>query len=115
MENHKTVETAIKQRHLKNESYFRAQKKVEKIIGFYRHLACYLIINLFIIVIIFQTHGWSDVWDIKTFSTALFWGIGLLFHAMGVWGPDLIFGKEWEQRKIKSYMEKYQKEQKHYE
>lgn len=102
------VTDAMKYRYEKNEAYLRAQKKVKKILGFYKHLATYVIINLFVIgIILYAQDDWSNVWQSGVFSMPLFWGIGLFFHAMGVWGPDLIFGKNWEKRKIKAYMEKY--------
>ena len=42
-----------------------------------------------------------------TYSTALFWGIGLFFHWLGVFGfSSLGLGKNWEDRKIKQLMEK---------
>ena len=40
-------------------------------------------------------------------STWLFWGIGLVFHWLGVFGfQSLGLGKDWEERKIKEMMEK---------
>ena len=33
------------------------------------------------------------------------WGIGIVIHALTTF-PVGIFGKEWEERKIKEYMEK---------
>ncbi|MCK5638887.1 MAG: 2TM domain-containing protein, partial [Flavobacteriaceae bacterium] len=40
------------------------------------------------------------------FTTAFFWGIGLMFHAYGVFGKNLLFSKDWEERKIKEIIEK---------
>jgi hypothetical protein len=41
------------------------------------------------------------------FLWAMFgWGIGVGFHALGVFGPNLLFGKDWEDRKIKELMDK---------
>jgi hypothetical protein len=40
------------------------------------------------------------------FSTAIFWGIGLMAHALSVFLPSMIIGKDWEERKIKQLMEK---------
>ncbi len=88
----------------RQEAYLRAQKKVKKIIGFYWHLASYVIVNIFLIVLIGNDS--NDFWNFGTFSTAIFWGIGLFFHFIGVFGPDFMFGKNWEQRKIKEYMDK---------
>ncbi|WMI69885.1 2TM domain-containing protein [Mangrovimonas sp. YM274] len=91
----------------KEEAYLRAKKKVEKLVGFYWHLASYVIVNLFIIITIaVANHG--NIWNFGTFATAIFWGVGLGFHALGVFGPDLLFGKHWEERKIKEFMEKDQ-------
>lgn len=91
----------------REEAYIRAQKKVKKIIGFYWHLASYIIINLFLIIFL-GTHN-GDFWNFANFSTAIFWGIGLVFHFVGVFGADLLFGKNWEQRKIKEFMDKDKK------
>lgn len=94
----------------REDAYLRAQKKVKSLVGFYWHLASYLIINLVLIIII-STSG-VPLFSFGTFATAFFWGIGLFFHFIGVFGPDFFFGKNWEQRKIKEMMEK---ENKHWE
>ncbi len=97
----------------REESYLRAQKKVKSIIGFYWHLASYVIVNIFIILLIVMNGG--RFLSFGTFATAIFWGIGLLFHFLGVYGPDFIFGKDWEQRKIREYMERDQENYNRYE
>ena len=91
------------------ESYLRAKKKLEKLIGFYWHLAVYVIVNLFLIILV-GTNSDSGFWSFGTFATPFFWGIGLVFHFLGVFGPDFIFGKNWEDRKIKEYMDKDKEE-----
>jgi pilus assembly protein TadC len=88
----------------REDAYIRAQKKVKKIMGFYWHLASYVIVNLFLLILIGRNN--DNFWSFGTFSTAIFWGIGLFFHFLGVFGPDFFFGKNWEQRKIKEYMDK---------
>ncbi|MBN4085303.1 2TM domain-containing protein [Flavobacteriaceae bacterium AH-315-B10] len=91
----------------KEEAYFRAKKKLDKLKGFYWHLASYVAVNIFLIVMVTKNLDSDEsIWQFKTFATAIFWGIGLAFHAMGVFGPDLFFGKNWEQRKIDEYMDK---------
>ena len=97
--------TETKDRFLKEEAYIKAQSKVKRIMGFYRHLMIYVIINVFLIVLI-AVNDWGSFGSFGTFSTAIFWGIGLAFHAVGVFGPDLVFGKNWENRMIKKYMDK---------
>ena len=91
----------------REDAYIRAQKKVKKIVGFYWHLASYVIVNLFLIFLIGRNT--DNFWSFGTFSTPIFWGIGLFFHFLSVFGPDFFFGKNWEQRKIKEYMDKDKK------
>lgn len=88
----------------REEAYLRAQKKVKSLIGFYWHFASYVIVNIFIISMIVINGG--EFWSFGTFATAFFWGIGLFFHFLGVYGPDFFFGKNWEERKIKEMMDK---------
>ena len=97
--------TETREQFQKEEAYLRAQNKVKRIMGFYRHLMVYVIINLFLIILI-AVNDWGSFGSFGTFSTAIFWGIGLAFHAVGVFGPDLVFGKNWENRMIKKYMDK---------
>lgn len=100
----------------KEEAYIRAKKKLDKIIGFYWHLTIYIIINLFLIILIGANRDDGEsFWSFGTFATALFWGIGLGFHFLGVFGPDFLFGKNWEERKIKEIMEKESRDRPHYE
>ncbi|MDN3493394.1 2TM domain-containing protein [Winogradskyella bathintestinalis] len=87
----------------KEEAYLRAKKKVDAIVGFYWHLAVYIIVNLFLIILIGVNAGFNGF---GTYATALFWGIGLMFHFLGVFGPTFLFGKNWENKKIEKYMEK---------
>ena len=97
----------------REDAYLRAQKKVKSLIGFYWHLASYIIVNAFIIGLIVVNGG--KFWSFGTFATAFFWGIGLFFHFIGVFGPDFMFGRGWEARKIKEYMDKDREKYNRYE
>lgn len=82
--------------------YFKAQKRVKAIKGFYTHLTIYCII---IPVIIFVNLRFEPSFHWFWFS-ALGWGTGLFFHWLGVFGFNLIgLGKNWEEKKIKELME----------
>ncbi|NNE32312.1 MAG: 2TM domain-containing protein [Winogradskyella sp.] len=85
------------------EAYLRAKKKVDAIVGFYWHLAVYIIVNLFLIILIGVNAGFGGF---GPYATATFWGIGLLFHFLGVFGPNFFFGRNWEDKKIEEFMEK---------
>lgn len=95
-----------------DESYNAAYRKVKRLKGFYSHLKIYIIVNLIIIVSSLNRHFFtggiqeSGLFDWDTYSTAFYWGIGLLVHAVSVFGRDVFFSDDWEQRKIQKYMEK---------
>ncbi|KUJ61348.1 hypothetical protein AR687_12960 [Flavobacteriaceae bacterium CRH] len=95
-----------------DESYNAAYKKVKRLKGFYSHLRVYIIVNVIIIVASLNRHIFtggiqeSGLLDWETYSTAFFWGIGLLAHGLSVYGRDLFFSDDWEQKKIQKYMEK---------
>lgn len=86
-----------------DESYERAKKRVEEVKGFYGHLIAFIIVNVFLAVIYLLTTPGGFPWFL--FIT-FFWGIGLISHAVTVFSKRGIFSKEWEERKIKEYMEK---------
>lgn len=85
------------------EAYLRAKKKVDAIVGFYWHLAAYVVVNIFLIILIGVNAGFQHF---GTYATAFFWGIGLVFHFLGVFGPNFLFNKDWENKKIQEFMEK---------
>jgi len=89
----------------KEEAYLKAKKRVDEIIGFYWHLAVYIVVNIFLIILIVVNSD-EGFTSFGTYATAFFWGIGLIFHFLGVFGPSFFFGKDWEKRKIDEYMEK---------
>ena len=85
--------------------YERAKKRVRALSGFYKHLTAYVLINAFLLALkYFNLDPGEDFWTFRTFSTAFFWGIGLTFHALGVFNNHVLFGREWEERKIRSLM-----------
>ena len=94
-----------------NISYRAAQKRVKDIKGFYIHLVVYLFINTAIFVVTTQEQGFIDgLSDLSNYTTIFFWGIGLFAHWASVFGPGFLFGKQWEERKIKELMEKDKKQ-----
>ncbi len=89
----------------KEDAYLRAKKRVEAMVGFYWHLAVYIVVNIFLILLIGLNSG-SGFRGFGPYATAFFWGIGLFFHFIGVFGFNFILGKNWERRKIEEFMEK---------
>lgn len=92
------------------QKYILAKKRVEKIAKFYKHLVVYILVNIFLTSIFIV----GDMNDGITFNEAFsdyhnykiwfFWGIGIAFRALNVFGTGIIFNNNWEERKIKEYM-----------
>lgn len=90
--------------------YYEALKRVKRIKGFYTHALVYVVINLMFVVINYQNLGEGESYfQWHNFITAFFWGIGLLAHGLSVFLPGMILGNNWEERKIKQYMEEEKK------
>lgn len=86
--------------------YQEALKRVKKIKGFYTHAAVYVVINIIIVIANIQNlNPGESYFQLKNFSTAFFWGIGLTAHGFSVFLPNWILGQDWEERKIKEFME----------
>ncbi|MBO6201875.1 2TM domain-containing protein [Epilithonimonas ginsengisoli] len=87
--------------------YLEAKKRVKQLKGFYSHLTIYILVNLLIVFINIQDlKPGESYFKVENFITLFFWGIGLLAHAMGVFVPQFVLGKNWEERKIRELMEK---------
>jgi hypothetical protein len=92
----------IDELHERDDAYIRAKKRVEEVRGFYSHLISYIVVNVFLAIInLFSTPGF---WWFLFIS--FFRGIGLVAHGSSVFLKRGVFSKEWEERKIKEYMEK---------
>ncbi|MEP3836287.1 MAG: 2TM domain-containing protein [Algibacter sp.] len=96
----------------KEQAYLRAKKRVKVLKGFYWHAFWYTLVNIFLITVVAINSNSTEFWQFSTFSTAFFWGIGIVFHAMGVFGKNLLFSKSWEEKKINQYMENENKQRK---
>ena len=93
------------------DKYADAQRKVKRLKGFYTHLIVYIVINIMIVFINSRDlDAGESYFKIENFFTAFFWGIGLLAHALSTFMPNFIFGRNWEEKKIKEFMEKEKSE-----
>ncbi len=90
----------------------RAKKRLDELKGFYIHLIVYLAVNAFIMVnIAVRSYNNSDsFWEFGTFFTPVFWGIGLLIHAMYTFRINPFFGRDWERKQIQKYMDEDRRE-----
>lgn len=98
------MEIINKQKDIK---YLEAKKRVKRLKGFYTHLVIYILVNLMIAFINFQDlKPGESYFQYKNFITLFFWGIGLLAHALSVFLPQFVLGRDWEERKIRELMDK---------
>lgn len=88
------------------ERYQKAQKKVKEIKGFYGNLISYSIV-ISILVFINLRYSPNYLWF---FYPMLGWGLGLFFQAMSVFHFFPFFNKDWEEKKIKEFMEEEKNE-----
>ena len=79
-------------------AYARAKKRVEQLKGFYGNLTSYCIVIPTLALVNYNTF-WGFQWF---WFPMLGWGLGLSFHAFGVFG----YGKSWEERKIQEIINK---------
>jgi len=84
------------------ESYKRAKKRVGELRGFYEHLIAYVVVNIMLVIINLATSP-DTLWF---YWVTIFWGIGVIWHAISVFGKRGKLGKNWEDKKIKEIMEK---------
>ena len=84
-----------------NPSYQDAKRQVERKIGFFVHLAAYVIVNSGLVLLNFL-HNPERPWAL---GPLLGWGIGLLFHALAVFLNTP--GAQWKRRLIERELEKH--------
>jgi len=94
------------------EKYIKAQNRIKELKKFYKHLAVYIIVNVFLVAIK-MVKGYENAEpitaafsNIRIGSFWFWWGIALAIHAFKTFGYDILFGKNWEERKIKELMDK---------
>ncbi|MES2810911.1 MAG: 2TM domain-containing protein [Bacteroidota bacterium] len=83
------------------ERYERAKKHVENIKGFYGNFISYVLVILFLAFINLR-YTPEHIWF---YWPMLGWGVGVLFHGIKVFNWFPFLSKDWEQKKIKQYME----------
>lgn len=80
--------------------YQKAKERVNEIKGFYGNLIAYCIVISFLTWI--NIKSTSFPWAI---FPAMGWGFGLLIHGMEAFGYNPLWGKNWEEKKIRELMD----------
>ncbi|MEO9570142.1 MAG: 2TM domain-containing protein [Polaribacter sp.] len=100
---------------LTEQKLFKAEQKVKEIKEFYKNVVIFIIVNMFLTFVwkfsfkIFGDFVISNHFNEDGFVHIpiwLIWGFFLLFSGLKTFGYLNIFGKNWEERKIKEFMNK---------
>jgi fatty acid desaturase len=79
----------------------RAQRRVAALKGFYIHLLVFALVLAGLTIINAASGGpWWVLWVL------LGWGIGVLAHALTVFGRSSRTIADWEERKVREYMDR---------
>lgn len=93
----------------KENRYLKAKQRVGEIKKFYTSLVSYLIFIMALAGLNYYVNEWSNPW----FLWAAFgWGIGLFFQGMKAFSWFSFFGKNWEEKKMKQFMEEEERNNK---
>ncbi|MFC1847295.1 2TM domain-containing protein [Chloroflexota bacterium] len=84
--------------------YEQAKKRVEEKKGFFIHLTVYIVVNIILVLVWAFAAGGGYPWFLWPLGG---WGIGLLFHFMGVF----VFGGRSDKAAIEKEAEKIKREQ----
>lgn len=86
----------------KENKYLRAKERIAEIRKFYNGLMSYTVV----IALLAGLNYYIDQWNHPWFLWAAFgWGIGLAFQAARAYNLNPFFGRNWEERKIKEFMQ----------
>lgn len=81
--------------------YKRAQKRVKEIKGFYSHLFTYIMVISGLVIFNLLTSP-KYLW----FYWPMFgWGIGVVCHGISTFNFNPFFNKDWEEKKLKQFIE----------
>ncbi|MCO5725357.1 2TM domain-containing protein [Robiginitalea marina] len=82
--------------------YLKARERVEELKKFYGNLTSYIFVIGLLALINYLTNEWRYAW----FLWAAFgWGIGVFFHALKTFRLNPFFSRDWEERKIREFMQ----------
>jgi hypothetical protein len=100
----KTINIKGNQMNTEEMKYQKAKKRVAAIKGFYIHLIVYLVVNL----MLFSINMIASPDRLWFFWPLIGWGSAVGLQALFIYSPIPRFGEDWEQRKIKEFMERGQ-------
>ncbi|MEP0266502.1 2TM domain-containing protein [Dokdonia sp.] len=87
----------------RRDKYERAKQRVADLKKFYTEVISYVAFIVMLGGLNYYLNEWRYMW----FLWAAFgWGIGLVFRAYKIYVKSSFFGRDWEERKIREYLDK---------
>lgn len=99
-----TIEPALSDDEQYARRYRYARERVRATRSFLTHFVVYLVVNAFL----FTLNMVTDSHSLWFYWPLLGWGVAVAIQALFTFGPISTLGPEWEERKIKEYLEKDQ-------
>lgn len=90
----------MRKEYSQEQKYIEARKRVEKIKGFYIHILVTVLISPFLVFINLYTFPQFHWFWFPILGMVL----SLFFHWISIYRSNLFFGKKWQERKIKEFM-----------
>ncbi|MCX2720283.1 2TM domain-containing protein [Lentiprolixibacter aurantiacus] len=87
--------------YIEDKRYQKAKERVEAIKSFYGNLVAYCMVIPGLAYLNYVTTSWP--WVV---FPAVGWGFGLLIHGMEAFGYNPLWGKRWEEKKLRELMER---------
>lgn len=90
----------------REKQYIEARKRVNRLKIFYIHLAGYIVVFGLIVwnLVIIEEGEYKNAIVWLNCTTIVVWGIVIAIHAWTTFKGRILFGKKWEDRKVKELM-----------
>lgn len=86
--------------------YKEARKRVRRKKSYYSALISYFAVGTFLTFLNWYTQRDEEIIDWWVIWVWFGWGIGMFFYTISFFKNGIVFGQDWEERKIKEEMEK---------
>ena len=90
--------------------YKDARKRVKRKKSYYSALISYLAVGTFLTFLNWYTQRDEETIHCWVIWVWFGWGIGMFFYTISFFKNGIIFGQDWEDRKIKEEMEKMKRQ-----
>ncbi len=91
---------------LQQQKFIKAKNRVEKIKKFYHNLISYILVILGLVALNYYQNKLTYPWVVWP---AFGWGLGVIFNGISAFDYNPFFNKDWEDRKMKEFLQEKEK------